>query len=235
MIRSAAKNIEWVGVLVDSIDYKSIINEFDELGGLSFKTRKLLSAKAFGHCAQYDSIIHNYLNDDTFPQVFSPTFNKSCDLRYGENPHQKATAYKAPVGWNQSVLDATMHQGKQLSYNNLMDADAALSCIREFSEPTCVIVKHGNPCGAASSNNITDAYQNAFNADSKSAFGGIIALNRTCNKKMAEMINKVFIEIVIAPNYEPTALEVLAKKKNLRVLEIGNIKAKKAKSRISLY
>jgi len=182
MIRSAAKNIEWVGVLVDSTDYKSIINEIDELGGLSFKTRKLLSAKAFGHCAQYDSIIHNYLNEDDFPQVFSPTFNKSYDLRYGENPHQKASAYRNPANEKQNILDATIHQGKQLSYNNLMDSDAALSCLREFSEPTCVIVKHGNPCGVASGDDITSVYQKAFNADSKSAFGGIICLNRACNK-----------------------------------------------------
>ena len=229
MIRSAAKNIEWVGVLVDSTDYKSIINEIDELGGLSFKTRKLLSAKAFGHCAQYDSIIHNYLNEDDFPQVFSPTFNKSYDLRYGENPHQKASAYRNPANEKQNILDATIHQGKQLSYNNLMDSDAALSCLREFSEPTCVIVKHGNPCGVASGDDITSVYQKAFNADSKSAFGGIICLNRACNKAISELIKKVFVEIVIAPKYEPTALKVLSSKKNLRVLEIGNINPKTPK------
>ena len=229
MIRSAAKNIEWVGILVDSTHYKSIINEIDELGGLSFKTRKLLSAKAFGHCAQYDSIIHNYLNDDDFPQIFSPTFDKSYDLRYGENPHQEAAAYKNPIQDNQNILESTMHQGKKLSYNNLMDADAALSCLREFAEPTCVIVKHGNPCGVASGDKITYVYQKAFDADSKSAFGGVICLNRTCNKAIAEMINKVFVEIVIAPKYEPTALKILSNKKNLRVLEIGNVKPKTPK------
>ena len=229
MIRSAAKNIEWVGVLVDSTHYKSIINEIDELGGLSFKTRKLLSAKAFGHCAQYDSIIHNYLNDDDFPQIFSPTFDKSYDLRYGENPHQEAAAYKNPIQDNQNILESTMHQGKKLSYNNLMDADAALSCLREFAEPTCVIVKHGNPCSVASGDVITNVYQKAFDADSKSAFGGVICLNRTCNKAIAEMINKVFVEIVIAPKYEPTALKILSNKKNLRVLEIGNVKPKTPK------
>jgi len=182
MIRSAAKNIEWVGVLVDSTDYKSIINEIDKFGGLSFKARKVLSAKAFGHCAQYDSIIHNYLNEDDFPQVFSPSFDKSYDLRYGENPHQKAAAYKNPIQDIQNILTAIIHQGKKLSYNNLMDSDAALSCLMEFSEPTCVVVKHGNPCGVASGNDIADAYKNAFDADSKSAFGGIIALNRLCKK-----------------------------------------------------
>ena len=229
MIRSAAKNIGWVGVLVDISDYQSIINELEELGGLSFETRKRLSAKAFGHCAQYNSIIHNYLKDEPLSATFSLSFDKSYDLRYGENPHQKAAAYKNPICNNQNIIDATIHQGKRLSYNNLMDADAALSCLREFSEPTCVVVKHGNPCGVASGDDITNVYRKAFEADSKSAFGGIIALNRTCNNSIAEMINKVFVEIVIAPNYDKTALEILSNKKNLRVLEIGSISPKTPK------
>ena len=226
MIRSAAKNVEWVGAVVDSQDYKLIINEIEELCGLSFETRRKLSAKAFGHCAQYDTIIYNYLKDEPLSNTFSLSFNKSYDLRYGENPHQKAAAYKNPISGEKNVLDAIIHQGKKLSYNNLMDADSALSCLRDFSEPTCVVVKHGNPCGVASHDDITNAYQKAFNADSKSAFGGIIALNRTCNKAIAEMINKVFVEIVIAPNFEKTALEILSNKKNLRVLDIGEIRPK---------
>jgi phosphoribosylaminoimidazolecarboxamide formyltransferase/IMP cyclohydrolase len=226
MIRSAAKNVEWVGVLVDSSDYPSIITELKNLGGLSFAIRKRFSAKAFGHCAQYDSIIYNYLNDNHFPQIFSPSFNKSYDLRYGENPHQKAAAYQTPLCDKQNILNATIHQGKKLSYNNLMDANAALSCLQEFSEPTCIIVKHGNPCGVATGDDITTVYEKAFNADSKSAFGGIIAMNRTCNKTIAELINNVFVEIVIAPIYESSALEVLSKKKNLRILEIGDITSK---------
>jgi phosphoribosylaminoimidazolecarboxamide formyltransferase/IMP cyclohydrolase len=226
MIRSAAKNIGWVGVLVNSSDYPSIISELKDSGGLSFETRKTLSAKAFGHCAQYDSIIYNYLNDDPFPQIFSPSFNKSYDLRYGENPHQKAAAYKHPLRNKQNIIDATILRGKQLSYNNLMDADAALSCLQEFSESTCIIVKHGNPCGVASGDDITNVYRKAFAADSKSAFGGIIALNRTCNKTIAEMINNVFVEIVIAPDYEPSALAILSKKKNLRILKIGAVTSK---------
>ncbi|MEE8340982.1 MAG: bifunctional phosphoribosylaminoimidazolecarboxamide formyltransferase/IMP cyclohydrolase [Candidatus Neomarinimicrobiota bacterium] len=226
MIRSAAKNIDWVGAIVDSSDYPSIITELKDLGGLSFETRKQLSAKAFGHCAKYDSIIHSYLNDDRFPQIFSPSFKKSYALRYGENPHQKAAAYKNQIHDEQNILNAIIHQGKQLSYNNLMDSDAALSCIQEFSEPTCVVIKHGNPCGAASGDDITKVYKNAFDADSKSAFGGIIALNRTCNKAIAEMINKVFVEIIIAPDYESSALKMLAKKKKLRILEIGDIISK---------
>ncbi|MEE8479164.1 MAG: bifunctional phosphoribosylaminoimidazolecarboxamide formyltransferase/IMP cyclohydrolase [Candidatus Neomarinimicrobiota bacterium] len=226
MIRSAAKNIDWVGVIVDSVDYPHIITELEDLGGLSFETRKQLSAKAFGHCAQYDSIIYSYLNDDRFPQIFSPSFNKSYDLRYGENPHQKAAAYKNPLRDKQNILDTTIHQGKRLSYNNLMDADAALSCLREFSEPTCVVIKHGNPCGVSSGNDITNVYRKAFDTDPKSAFGGIIALNRTCNKAIAEMINKVFVEIIIAPDYGSSALEMLSKKKNVRILEIGDFASK---------
>jgi len=229
MIRSAAKNIEWVGVVVDISDYQLIISELKDLNGLSFETRKLLSAKAFGHCAQYDTIIHNYLKDEPLSDVFSLSFNKSYDLRYGENPHQKAAAYKNPINGGQNILDATIHQGKKLSYNNLMDADAALSCLREFSEPTCVVVKHGNPCGVASGDDITNVYKNAFSADSKSAFGGIIVLNQTCNNSIAEMINKVFVEIVVAPNYDKTALDILSNKKNLRVLEIGEISPKTPK------
>jgi len=229
MIRSAAKNIEWVGVLVDSSDYELITNEFEELRGISFETRKRLSAKAFGHCAQYDTIIHNYLKDEQLSHNFSLSFNKSYDLRYGENPHQRATVYKNPINSSQNILDAAIHQGKKLSYNNLMDADAALSCLREFSEPTCVVVKHGNPCGVASGDDITKVYKDAFEADEKSAFGGIIALNRICNKSIAEIISKVFVEIVIAPNYETTALDILSNKKNLRVLEIGDIKQKTPK------
>ena len=229
MIRSAAKNVGWAGVVVDVLDYNLIINEIDELAGLSFETRRLLSAKAFGHCAQYDTIIHNYLKDEPLSDAFSFSFNKSYGLRYGENPHQKAAAYKNLTGGGQNILAATIHQGKKLSYNNLMDADAALSCLREFSNPTCVIVKHGNPCGVATHNNITNAYQKAFSADSKSAFGGIIALNQKCNRTIAEMINTVFVEIVVAPNYEQAALEILSNKKNLRVLEIGEITPKTPK------
>jgi phosphoribosylaminoimidazolecarboxamide formyltransferase / IMP cyclohydrolase len=229
MIRSAAKNIGWVGVLIDPSDYELIINEYNALGGLSFETRKLLSAKAFGHCAQYDTIIHNYLKDEPLSDAFSLTFNKSYALRYGENPHQKAAAYKNPINNGQNILDAKRHQGKKLSYNNFMDADAALSCLREFSEPTCVVVKHGNPCGVASGDDIANVYKNAFDADSKSAFGGIIALNRTCSKAIVEMINNVFVEIVIAPNYETTALDILSNKKNLRILEIGEINPKTPK------
>ena len=223
MIRSAAKNIGWVGVVVDPADYDSVLNELQEHGGLTFDTRKRLSAKAFGHTTKYDTLIHNYLKSEPLSDDFSLTFEKYYDLRYGENPHQQAAAYKAPIATGSNILNAVIHQGKKLSYNNIMDADGALDCVKEFDEPACVVVKHANPCGVATGEDITDCFHRAFNADSLSAFGGIVALNRTCTTDIAEALRKIFIEIVLAPDFEAGALELFAKKENLRVLEIGQL------------
>ncbi|NQV36679.1 MAG: bifunctional phosphoribosylaminoimidazolecarboxamide formyltransferase/IMP cyclohydrolase [Candidatus Marinimicrobia bacterium] len=225
MIRSAAKNVGWVGVIVDPSDYTIVAEEITQKGGLSFETRKKLSAKAFGHTAKYDAIIHNYFKDESLSEDLTLPFEKYDQLRYGENPHQKAAAYKVPGFLGFSVLDAKIHQGKKLSYNNIMDADGALACLREFSDPVCVVVKHANPCGVAIGNEgeMHDIYLRTFNADSLSAFGGIIAMNRTCTASVAEEISKVFVEIVIAPDFEKNALDILAKKKNLRVLETGSV------------
>ena len=221
MIRSAAKNVGWVCALVDPADYSTISDELQS-GEILFETRKKLSAKAFGHTAQYDTIIHNYLKDQKLSNNFSLTFEKHSEMRYGENPHQLASSYKIPGNTEPNILNATIHQGKQLSYNNIMDADGALACVREFDEPACVVVKHANPCGVAVGDNLLDVYTRAFNADSLSAFGGIIAFNRTCTRDVAEAISKVFVEIVLAPSFEPEALDIFKKKKNLRVLEIGD-------------
>ena len=221
MIRSAAKNVGWVCALVDPEDYSTISDELQS-GEILFETRKKLSAKAFGHTAQYDTIIHNYLKDQKLSDNFSLTFEKHSEMRYGENPHQLASSYKIPGNTDPNILNATIHQGKQLSYNNIMDADGALACVREFDETACVVVKHANPCGVAIGDNILDVYTRAFNADSLSAFGGIIAFNRTCTRDVAEAISKVFVEIVLAPSFEPEALDIFKKKKNLRVLGIGN-------------
>ncbi len=229
MLRSAAKNVGWVGVVVNPDDYDTVIDEITGQGGLTFETRKKFCATAFGHTAQYDTLIHNHLKDERLSDDFSITFNKFYELRYGENPHQIAAAYKLPLQTGPNVLNAKIHQGKKLSYNNIMDADGALACLKEFNEPACVVVKHANPCGVAVGTEITDIYERAFNADALSAFGGIIALNQTCTAAVAEAITKVFVEIVLAPDYEPTALEILAKKKNLRVLELGSIPAPEAK------
>ncbi len=220
MIRSAAKNVGWVCVAVDPADYGTITDELKS-GEISFDTRQKLSAKAFGHTAQYDTIIHNYLKDDNLSDDLSITFEKHSEMRYGENPHQSAASYKIPGNNEPNILNATIHQGKQLSYNNIMDADGALACVREFDDPACVVVKHANPCGVATGDNLLGVYNRAFNADSLSAFGGIIAFNRTCTKDVAEAITSVFVEIVLAPSFEPEALDIFKKKKNLRVLEIG--------------
>jgi len=229
MIRSAAKNLGWVCVAVDPSDYSSIMDAITSGREISFQVRKKLSSKAFGHTAQYDTIIHNYLKDEKLSENFSFTFEKHSDMRYGENPHQSAASYKIPGNDEPNILSATVHQGKKLSYNNIMDADGAIACVREFDVPACVIVKHSNPCGVAIGNDLLDVYTRAFNTDSLSAFGGIIAFNRTCTKEVAEAITSVFVEIVLAPNFESDALKIFKKKKNLRILEIGSFGKRKPK------
>ena len=220
MIRSAAKNVGWVTVAINPNDYSVLKNELKN-GEISYKTRKSLSSRAFGHTAQYDTIIHNYLKEDNLSNMFSLTYEKHSEMRYGENPHQSASSYRIPGNNEANILNATIHQGKKLSYNNIMDADGALACIREFDETACVVVKHANPCGVAIGDDLLEVYNKAFNADSLSAFGGIVALNRTCTNNVAKAITNVFVEIVLAPDFEPEALETFKKKKNLRVLEIG--------------
>ncbi len=228
MIRSAAKNVGWACAVVDPMDYSTVAEELKS-GKLSYETRKRLSVKAFGHTAKYDSIIHNYLKDDNLSDDLAISFEKHSKMRYGENPHQSAASYKIPGNNEPNILNAIIHQGKQLSYNNLMDADSALACVREFEVPACVVVKHANPCGAAVGDNLLDVYHRAFNADSLSAFGGIVAFNRTCTKEIAEEIRKIFVEIVLAPDFEPEALEIFKKKKNLRILEIGRFERRSPK------
>jgi phosphoribosylaminoimidazolecarboxamide formyltransferase / IMP cyclohydrolase len=223
MIRAAAKNQGWVGVVVDPTDYEAVLTALRKANTLDFTLRQQLAAKAFGHTADYDAVIFDYLQTRAvptkFPQQLTLHLKKFADLRYGENPHQAACAYQL-AGDTDGILQARQHQGKQLSYNNITDADAAIACVQEFSEPACVIVKHANPCGAAVAEHIADAFTNAFNADSTSAFGGIIALNRPCDAKIATAIAQVFVEVVIAPAYTADALKILATKPNLRVLEL---------------
>ena len=223
MIRAAAKNLGWVCVAVDPSDYSVLINDLKSEGQISFDTRKTLSSRAFGHTAQYDSIIHNYVKEEAFSNDLSVSFKKHYEMRYGENPHQSAAAYKIPGYSNNNILNAIIHQGKDLSYNNIMDADSALACIREFDEPACVVVKHSNPCGVSTGNSLLDVYNRAFNADSLSAFGGIVSFNRKCTAEVANAITSVFVEIVLAPDFDKEALQIFKNKKNLRVLEIGEI------------
>ena len=223
MIRSAAKNVGWVTVVVDPNDYMNIIDEMNGGHGVSYDTRVNLSSKAFGHTAQYDTIIHNYLKESQLSDDFSLTYQKHSEMRYGENPHQAAAAFQVPGDSSNNILNAKIHQGKKLSYNNIMDADAALACLKEFSTTACVVVKHANPCGVSIGENMLDVYTRAFSADSLSAFGGIIAMNKECDRSVAEEISKVFVEIVLAPSFTDDALAIFSKKKNLRILEVGEI------------
>ena len=226
MIRSAAKNVGWVTVIVDPTDYDYLLDNINDENEIDFNSRSFFSAKAFGHTAQYDTIIHNYLKAKKLSNDFTLTFTKHSEMRYGENPHQAAAAYTIPGDRSNNILNAKIHQGKKLSYNNIMDADAALSCLKEFNATACVIVKHANPCGVALGSNMLNVYKKAFNADSLSAFGGIIAINQPCDDILAKEISKVFVEIVIAPAFTKKSLEIFSKKKNLRILEVGNIQSR---------
>lgn len=217
MIRSAAKNMGWVGVVVDPNDYVTIIQELQQQQGLQFVTRKNLATKAFAHTAEYDALIHQYLSEKPQPALHLQ-LEKVADLRYGENPQQTASAYRFPN--THGILSAHQYQGKELSYNNIADADAAVACVREFSNPACVIVKHANPCGVAIAETIEIAFEKAFQADPVSAFGGIVALNRHCTKELAEKIVSSFFEVIVAPSFSIDALETLAKKANLRLLAL---------------
>jgi phosphoribosylaminoimidazolecarboxamide formyltransferase/IMP cyclohydrolase len=220
MLRSAAKNFNWVSVVISPDDYAEVLQQLQTQGKINLEFRKQLAAKAFAHTAQYDAMIANYLNND----FLTLNFKKITDLRYGENPHQQASAYQQIDNTENNVLPAEQHQGKQLSYNNIIDTDSAVNCIKEFQQqPACVVIKHTNPCGVAEAADIYTAFVNAWNGDSKSAFGSIVALNQTCTKQIAEFLAKVFLEIVIAPSYETEALNIFAKKPNIRILELKNI------------
>ncbi|MFA6027731.1 MAG: bifunctional phosphoribosylaminoimidazolecarboxamide formyltransferase/IMP cyclohydrolase [Patescibacteria group bacterium] len=224
MVRAAAKNHQDVGVVVDPEDYSLIIKELKEKKKLSLDTKKYLAQKAFAHTGYYDSLIADYLNEEKkFTKEISFGFKKAYELRYGENPHQAACFYTEPHIPEPCVATAKVLGGKQLSYNNIMDADAAINIVRDFAEPACAVIKHANPCGASTNKDITTAFQQAYNADKLSAFGGIIALNRECNEAIALKISKVFAEIVIATKFSAQALKILSAKKNLRLLETGKL------------
>ncbi|OGT63640.1 MAG: bifunctional phosphoribosylaminoimidazolecarboxamide formyltransferase/IMP cyclohydrolase [Gammaproteobacteria bacterium RIFCSPHIGHO2_12_FULL_45_12] len=228
MVRAAAKNFNWVGVVVNVGDYPSILTELKQQGGLSYQTKQQLAGKAFALTSQYDTAIHAYFqavskktDASIYPVHLNLQFEKHQALRYGENPHQTACAYQLS-GSQSGLLSALQHQGKPLSYNNILDAEAALTCVGEFTEPTCVIVKHANPCGVATAGEIEAAYQYAYHADALSAFGGIVALNRPCTQAMAEAISGIFMEVVLAPAYTREALAAFSAKPNLRVLEMSH-------------
>jgi len=229
LIRAAAKNFHDVAVVVSPKQYPAIIAELDKnKGEISLNTRKLLAAKAFEHTAYYDTTVNEFLHKkfnptELFPEDFSMNFRKVLDLRYGENPHQKAALYKESFVRNPSVAKARVLNGKQLSFNNIIDANDAIAAVQEFEQPAACLIKHNNACGAAVAATISEAMQKAYECDQKSAFGAIIALNRKCDAATANKIISFFNEVVIAPSYEKDALQILRKKENLRVLELHGI------------
>lgn len=221
MLRSAAKNYESVTVVCDPADYLSVLDEIKQNGDTSLTTRLQLSAKAYTHTAQYDCSIAAYmraqagLNEKLFLE-----FDLRQSLRYGENPHQSAKFYSSVTPTSFSLASAQQLQGKEMSYNNIQDANAALNIVRDFAEPFCVALKHMNPCGAAQAETIEQAWQKAYEADKVSIYGGIVAVNRCLTEEIAAAMKPIFLEIVMAPDFTPQALQILATKKNLRVLKV---------------
>ncbi|HBF13633.1 MAG TPA: bifunctional phosphoribosylaminoimidazolecarboxamide formyltransferase/inosine monophosphate cyclohydrolase [Deltaproteobacteria bacterium] len=230
MLRAAAKNHPDVTVVADFNDYPCLIEEMKKSSGsISSETNFKLAVKVFQKTAQYDSAISNYLTPkittEGFPDIYQISLAKVQDLRYGENPHQKAAFYKdvqAPTG---SLVEAKQIHGKELSFNNLLDLEAALNCVREFSLPACVIVKHTNPCGVAVGKDLAESYVRAKEADPVSCFGGIIGLNRVVDPACAQAISETFYECIIAPGFEPAALKILEAKKNIRLMVLAPVGA----------
>ena len=228
MVRSAAKNWKDVAVLTDASQYQSVIDELNSSGALTEKTTFALSVAAFNRISNYDAAISDYLSSfnadgtrSAFPAQTNGRFVKLQDLRYGENPHQEAAFYRDLYPAPGSLVTATQLQGKELSYNNIADADAAWEAVKSFDSIACVIVKHANPCGVAVGKNALEAYSKAFQTDPSSAFGGIIAFNVTVDKTAAEAVSKQFVEVLIAPDFTAEALAIFSAKANLRVLKIA--------------
>lgn len=230
MVRSAAKNHKWVTIVVNANDYDRVITEMKANGGaVDDRTRFELALAAFEHTSNYDGAIANYLgtiredgSKSEFPNTFNSQFIKAQEMRYGENPHQKAAFYVEANPKEACVSTATQLQGKALSYNNVADTDAALECVKAFGAPACVIVKHANPCGVAIGADINEAYEKAFQTDPTSAFGGIIAFNRELDEATARnIVDKQFVEVIIAPTVSDAASKIVAEKKNVRLLACG--------------
>ena len=242
MLRAGAKNHDGVAVVVDPSDYADLLAEMDaQANTLGWPTRQRLAKKVFAHTSAYDGAISNFLNAlepvdcdataagcmppapssaNAYPQVLSIQVQKVQDMRYGENPHQSAAFYKDVQAMTGTLANYTQLQGKELSYNNIADSDAAWSCVRSFSAPACVIVKHANPCGVAVGADALNAYQKAFKTDPTSAFGGILAFNTELSAAAAQEVTKQFAEVIIAPSFHPDALQVFATKTNLRLLQL---------------
>ncbi|MEG1066129.1 MAG: bifunctional phosphoribosylaminoimidazolecarboxamide formyltransferase/IMP cyclohydrolase, partial [Erysipelotrichaceae bacterium] len=222
MLRSASKNYKFIPVICDPKDYELVLNELKTNGETTLETRTNLAAKVFRHTASYDTMIASYLTEKTnnkFPETYTVTYDKVQDLRYGENPHQEAAFYKN-MNPKYSMANAKQLHGKELSYNNIQDANAAIEILKDFKEPAVIGLKHMNPCGVGIGKNIDEAWDKCYEADPTSIFGGIVATNQTINLNTANKLHDIFLEIIIAPSYDEDAFEVLAKKKNIRLLTL---------------
>ncbi|WP_037986395.1 bifunctional phosphoribosylaminoimidazolecarboxamide formyltransferase/IMP cyclohydrolase [Thalassobacillus devorans] len=223
MLRAAAKNFHDVVVVVDPEDYETVAGALQN-DGLSVEMRKRLAGKVYRHTANYDAAIAAYFTErteDDYPETYTATFEKVQSLRYGENPHQTAAFYRQANAAGATLANAEQLNGKELSYNNIQDANAALEIVQEFKKPAAVAVKHMNPCGVGTGNNLLEAYQKAYEGDPVSIFGGIVAVNQEVDLLTAEKMSEIFLEIIIAPKFSQEALDVLTKKKNLRLLEVN--------------
>src|SRR5690606_36229114 len=233
MVRAAAKNHAFVNIVVNADDYAKILDEMKaNNGATAYNTRFDLAIKAYEHTAAYDGAIANYFGSRVdggsplFPRTFNLQLNKKQEMRYGENPHQFSAFYTEKNLHEASISTAQQLQGKELSYNNIADTDAALECVKQFDEPACVIVKHANPCGVAVAKTIGEAYDLAFATDTESAFGGIIAFNRELDATTAKaIVDRQFVEVIIAPSVANGVSEIVAEKKNVRLLVCGALSA----------
>ncbi len=225
MVRAAAKNHASVTVVTDPADYDRIAEALASEEGIDFDMRFDLAVKAFEHTSRYDGMIASYFGATLagqYPRTINQQYQKVADLRYGENPHQSAAFYSEPGAGTGTVSSARQIQGRELSYNNIADTDAALECVRQYESPACVIVKHANPCGVAVRDSILDAYHAAYRTDPTSAFGGIIAFNRPLDAETARIIlDQQFVEVIVAPGVAPDAFDILSAKPNIRVLDCG--------------
>jgi len=231
LVRAAAKNYKDVIVVTDSNQYSTVLKFLKEKGDLDISQREKLALDAYSHTAQYDSIISNYLRekwtDEVLPENKTIAMRKKQDMRYGENPHLQGGFYKTiPEVSEPCIANAVKLQGKELSYNNILDSDGAIEAIKEFSEPTCVIIKHATPCGIASAKDLLTAWKDAYSTDTYSPFGGVISFNREVGKDVAEELSKLFLEVTIAPSFSKEALKVFGEKKNLRILELKGLDKK---------
>ncbi|WP_210367250.1 bifunctional phosphoribosylaminoimidazolecarboxamide formyltransferase/IMP cyclohydrolase [Bacillus sp. REN3] len=223
MLRASAKNHQYITVLVDPADYQQVLEEYKSKNETTLETRRRLAAKVFRHTAAYDALIAEYMTGlagETNPEKMTVTYELKQNLRYGENPHQKAAFYQKPLGSAFSVAAAEQLHGKELSYNNINDANAALQIVKEFTEPAAVAVKHMNPCGVGIGESVHEAFVKAFEADPVSIFGGIIALNREVDAETAGKLSEIFLEIIIAPAFSKEAIDILTAKKNIRLLKV---------------